>query len=104
MWGNATIIDYWKKQRDLYKYQHDQALNLLNKGYTGIEISNMVELPPEFPFDQDCYAIWPIVLRKRASEKANITDPKTASATNCGHTTSSPAPRYRIACATDSRN
>jgi len=19
MWGNATIIDYWKKQRDLYK-------------------------------------------------------------------------------------
>src|SRR5262245_34911512 len=47
MWGNARIIDYWKKYRDLYKYQHDQALNLLNKGYTGIEISNMVKLPPE---------------------------------------------------------
>ncbi|MET0192321.1 MAG: alkyl sulfatase dimerization domain-containing protein [Hyphomicrobiaceae bacterium] len=47
MWGNARVIDYWKKQRDLYKYQHDQALNLLNKGYTGIELSNMIKLPPE---------------------------------------------------------
>jgi alkyl sulfatase BDS1-like metallo-beta-lactamase superfamily hydrolase len=46
-WGNAKIIDYWKKQRDLYKYQHDQAVNLLNKGYTGLELSNMVKLPPE---------------------------------------------------------
>jgi alkyl sulfatase BDS1-like metallo-beta-lactamase superfamily hydrolase len=46
-WGNTKILDYWKKQRDLYKYQHDQAVNLMNKGYTGIEISNMVKLPPE---------------------------------------------------------
>jgi alkyl sulfatase BDS1-like metallo-beta-lactamase superfamily hydrolase len=46
-WGNAKIVDYWKKQRDLYKYQHDQAVNLLNKGYTGLELSNMVKLPPE---------------------------------------------------------
>jgi alkyl sulfatase BDS1-like metallo-beta-lactamase superfamily hydrolase len=46
-WGNAKIIDYWKKQRDLYKYQHDQSVNLMNKGFTGIEISNMVKLPPE---------------------------------------------------------
>ncbi len=47
MWGNEKIIDYFKKQRDLYKYVHDQSVNLLNKGYTGIEISNMVKLPPE---------------------------------------------------------
>jgi lysophospholipase L1-like esterase len=47
MWGNAKIIDYWKKQRDIYKYIHDQAVNLMNKGYTGIEIANMVKLPPE---------------------------------------------------------
>ena len=26
MWGNAKIIDYWKKQRDLYKYIHDQSV------------------------------------------------------------------------------
>ena len=47
IWGSSKIIDYWKKQRDLYKYIHDQSVNLMNKGYTGIEISNMVKLPPE---------------------------------------------------------
>ena len=31
----------------LYKYIHDQAVRLLNEGYTGVEISNMIELPPE---------------------------------------------------------
>ena len=46
-WGNAKIIDYWKKQRDLYKYTHDQSVNLMNKGYTGEEISEMIKLPPE---------------------------------------------------------
>ncbi|GEO17585.1 alkyl/aryl-sulfatase [Microvirga aerophila] len=47
MWDNARIVDYWKKQRDLYKYIHDQSVNLMNKGYTGVEISNMIKLPPE---------------------------------------------------------
>ncbi|MDO9713688.1 alkyl/aryl-sulfatase, partial [Paracraurococcus lichenis] len=47
MWGNARIIDYWKKQRDLYKYIHDQSVNLMNRGYTGVEISNMIRLPSE---------------------------------------------------------
>ena len=47
MWGNAKIVDYWKKHRDMYKYIHDQSVNLMNKGYTGVEISNMVKLPPE---------------------------------------------------------
>jgi alkyl sulfatase BDS1-like metallo-beta-lactamase superfamily hydrolase len=46
-WGNASIVDYWKKQRDLYKYIHDQSVNLMNKGYNGLELSNMIELPPE---------------------------------------------------------
>lgn len=47
VWGTAKVIEYWKKHRDLYKYIHDQSVNLMNKGYTGIEISNMVKLPPE---------------------------------------------------------
>ena len=47
MWGSEKIVDYWKKHRDMYKYIHDQSVNLMNKGYTGIEISNMVKLPPE---------------------------------------------------------
>jgi len=31
---NAKIIDYLKKQRDLYKYIHDQSVNLMNKATT----------------------------------------------------------------------
>jgi alkyl sulfatase BDS1-like metallo-beta-lactamase superfamily hydrolase len=47
MWGKDRIVDYWKKHRDMYKYIHDQSVNLMNKGYTGIEISNMIKLPAE---------------------------------------------------------
>jgi alkyl sulfatase BDS1-like metallo-beta-lactamase superfamily hydrolase len=46
-WGNVKIVDYWKKQRDLYKYTHDQSVNLMNKGYTGEEISETIKLPLE---------------------------------------------------------
>ena len=44
-WGQANIVDYMKKQRDLYKFIHDRSVNLLNKGYTGEEISEMIRLP-----------------------------------------------------------
>lgn len=47
MWGQANIVEFLEKQRDLYKYIHDQTVNLMNQGYTGVEISNMVKLPPE---------------------------------------------------------
>jgi len=47
MWGNARIIDFFGKQRDMYKYIHDQSVRLMNEGYTGIELSNMIKLPPE---------------------------------------------------------
>ena len=47
MWGNARILDFLKKQRDLYKYIHDQSVRLMNEGYTGVEISNMIKLPKE---------------------------------------------------------
>ncbi|MFM5231526.1 alkyl/aryl-sulfatase [Aeromonas media] len=46
-WDNANIIDYFKKQRDLYKYIHDQSVRLMNMGYTGEEISEQIKLPPE---------------------------------------------------------
>lgn len=46
-WGNANIVDYFKKQRDLYKYIHDQSVRLMNMGYTGEEISEQISLPPE---------------------------------------------------------
>ncbi len=44
-WGQETVIAYLKAQRDMYKYVHDQTLRLMNLGYTGIEIAEMLELP-----------------------------------------------------------
>jgi alkyl sulfatase BDS1-like metallo-beta-lactamase superfamily hydrolase len=46
-WGNAEIVDYLKKQRDLYKYIHDQSVRLMNQGYTGTEIADTIQLPSE---------------------------------------------------------
>jgi alkyl sulfatase BDS1-like metallo-beta-lactamase superfamily hydrolase len=44
-WGNEEIVDYLKKQRDLYRYIHDQTLRLANEGYTPREIAEIVKLP-----------------------------------------------------------
>ncbi len=44
-WGNSKIISELQKQRDLYKYIHDQSVHLMNEGYTGIEIAEKIELP-----------------------------------------------------------
>src|SRR5271165_613777 len=43
-WGTERIIEFLVKQRDLYGYIHDQTLRLLNKGFIGSEIAEMLEL------------------------------------------------------------
>jgi alkyl sulfatase BDS1-like metallo-beta-lactamase superfamily hydrolase len=45
MWGNARITAYLKKQRDLYKFIHDQTVRLLNHGLTPTEIAEQLKLP-----------------------------------------------------------
>jgi alkyl sulfatase BDS1-like metallo-beta-lactamase superfamily hydrolase len=45
-WGRDQIVAFLSLQRDLYGYLHDQTLRLLNAGYTGIEIAEMIQLPP----------------------------------------------------------
>jgi len=47
MWGNAKVIDYFKRVRDMYKYIHDQSVRLLNEGYVGSEIAEEIQMPPE---------------------------------------------------------
>jgi alkyl sulfatase BDS1-like metallo-beta-lactamase superfamily hydrolase len=44
-WGAGRIISYLKKQRDLYKFLHDQTLHFANKGLTPNEIGEAVKLP-----------------------------------------------------------
>jgi alkyl sulfatase BDS1-like metallo-beta-lactamase superfamily hydrolase len=45
-WGRERIVTWLSEQRDLYAYLHDQTLRLLNAGYTGIEIAEMIQMPP----------------------------------------------------------
>ncbi|NUU42479.1 MBL fold metallo-hydrolase [Tardiphaga robiniae] len=45
MWGNERIVNFLKKQRDLYKFIHDQAVRLLNHGLTSTEIAEQLKLP-----------------------------------------------------------
>ena len=46
VWGNARIVDFITKHRDVYKYMHDQTVRLINAGHTPREIADMVKLPP----------------------------------------------------------
>ena len=45
-WGADNITTYLAEQRDLYAYLHDQTLRLINQGYVGSEIAEMLEMPP----------------------------------------------------------
>ncbi len=44
-WGRSEALGYMRKQRDLYKYIHDQTLRLANQGYTIDEVAERVRLP-----------------------------------------------------------
>ena len=45
-WGREEAFEYISKQRDMYRFMHDQTVRLMNSGYTSTEISNMLDLPP----------------------------------------------------------
>jgi alkyl sulfatase BDS1-like metallo-beta-lactamase superfamily hydrolase len=47
VWGNQTVTAFLESQRDTYKYIHDQALRLANKGFTPLEAAEVIELPEE---------------------------------------------------------
>lgn len=44
-WGNEKIVPYMEKQRDQFKYLHDQSLRLMNQGYTMIEVAEAIGVP-----------------------------------------------------------
>jgi alkyl sulfatase BDS1-like metallo-beta-lactamase superfamily hydrolase len=58
VWGQEKIVNFMKKQRDLYKYVHDQSLHLINQGYTMLEVAEKLKLPPSLTqewFNRDYY-------------------------------------------------
>jgi len=53
-WGADRVVTHLSNQRDLYGYLHDQTLRLMNRGLTGPEIAEEVELPPALDQSWDC--------------------------------------------------
>ncbi len=44
-WGREEGIEFLARQRDMYRYIHDQTVRLMNNGYTPREIAEELELP-----------------------------------------------------------
>jgi alkyl sulfatase BDS1-like metallo-beta-lactamase superfamily hydrolase len=45
-WGRERAVEFLAMQRDMYLYLHDQTLRMINQGYTGTEIAELLETPP----------------------------------------------------------
>ena len=45
-WGRDRVVDYLAKQRDLYKYIHDQTVRLMNHGLKSAEIAERLDHTP----------------------------------------------------------
>jgi alkyl sulfatase BDS1-like metallo-beta-lactamase superfamily hydrolase len=46
-WGADEIVGHLGRQRDTYRFLHDQTLRLANHGLTSIEIAEELRLPPQ---------------------------------------------------------
>lgn len=47
VWGRENILAHMEKQRDVYRFLHDQTVRRMNQGQTPNEISEEMALPPE---------------------------------------------------------
>jgi alkyl sulfatase BDS1-like metallo-beta-lactamase superfamily hydrolase len=45
IWGNARIIEYMKKHRDVFRYIHDQTIRMVNAGMKPDQIADTLKLP-----------------------------------------------------------
>ncbi len=46
VWGRERIGAFLARQRDVYRYIHDQSVRLMNNGYTMNEVAEQLKLPP----------------------------------------------------------
>ncbi|NRA61963.1 MAG: MBL fold metallo-hydrolase, partial [Psychrobium sp.] len=45
IWGNSEVRTFLEKQRDLYKFTHDQTVRMINLGFNSAEIAEKIKLP-----------------------------------------------------------
>ena len=58
VWGGERVRAFLKKQRDTYKYVHDQTVRLMNQGYVGAEIAEVLTMPPSLGQDWATHAFY----------------------------------------------
>jgi alkyl sulfatase BDS1-like metallo-beta-lactamase superfamily hydrolase len=61
-WGQQRLSQLIADQRDMYTWLNDQALRLINQGYTPMDITERLKRPPARPFD-----VWPSSLPWKAA-------------------------------------
>jgi linear primary-alkylsulfatase len=57
-WGRDDVIEHMTRQRDLYRWIHDETMRLANLGLTPDEIADEVELPPGLWNDWSCHGYY----------------------------------------------
>ena len=57
-WGAEAVHGYLTRQRDLYRWLHDQSMRLINLGYSPNEISARIDLPPGLWDDYHCHGYY----------------------------------------------
>jgi alkyl sulfatase BDS1-like metallo-beta-lactamase superfamily hydrolase len=58
VWGNERVHAFLRKQRDAYKFLHDQTVRMMNHGYTGSEIADALALPPSLGQEWSTHAFY----------------------------------------------
>ena len=58
VWGAPAIDGFLRRQRDLYRYVHDQTLRLMNHGLLAAEIAERLQLPASLQADWACHGFY----------------------------------------------
>lgn len=58
VWGAEAIDGFLRRQRDLYKFVHDQTLRLMNHGQLAGEIAELLQLPESLQQDWSCHGFY----------------------------------------------
>jgi len=58
VWGDAALQGFMRRQRDLYKYVHDQTVRLMNHGLLAGEIAETLQLPEALQQDWACHGFY----------------------------------------------
>ena len=58
VWGTPALQGFLKRQRDVYKYTHDQTVRLMNHGYLAAEIAEVLVLPQSLQQDWSAHGFY----------------------------------------------